>query len=400
MSDKRLIRVPRAGHRLPPFDSDFVHIEVLSGIVLAVATVAALVLANTVTAGYEAFWHRTVTLGVGDVSIEDDLRHWVNGGLMTLFFFVVGLEVKRELVVGDLRDRRAAALPVAGALGGMLVPAAIFVVVNLGGAGVDGWAIPMATDIAFALAVLAIVGSKAPKELKLFLLTLAIVDDIGAIVVIALFYGDGIQPEWLLGAAATVGVIVVLRRAGVAHPAWYLLPGVVLWVCTFESGIHATIAGVILGLLTPTGQMGGREVLTALEDGLHPWSSFVVVPIFALANAGVVLDSASIEAAATGAVAWGIVLGLVVGKPVGIMTGVAIAVRLRIGALPAGVRLKHLSGISLIAGIGFTVSLFVADLSFEGALLGEAKVAILTASALAAALGSLLVRLTVPADWD
>ena len=258
----------------------------------------------------------------------------------------------------------------------------------------------MATDIAFALAVLAIVGSKAPKELKLFLLTLAIVDDIGAIVVIALFYGDGIQPGWLLGAAATVGAIVVLRRAGVAHPAWYLLPGVALWVCTFESGIHATIAGVILGLLTPTGPVGGREVLTALEDGLHPWSSFVVVPIFALANAGVVLDSASIEAAATGAVAWGIVLGLVVGKPVGIMTGVAVAVRLRIGALPAGVRLKHLSGISLIAGIGFTVSLFVADLSFEGALLGEAKVAILTASALAAALGSLLVRLTVPADWD
>jgi len=399
MSDKRLIRVPKAGNRLPPFDSDFVHIEVLSGIVLAAATVAALVLANVATTGYEEFWHRTLTLGIGDLSIEEDLRHWVNDGLMAIFFFVVGLEIKRELVVGDLRDRRAAALPVAGAVGGMLVPAVLYVVVNLGGSGIDGWAIPMATDIAFALAVLAIVGSKAPKELKLFLLTLAIVDDIGAIVVIALFYGDGIQPGWLLGAVVSVAVMLAMRRVA-AHPAWYVLPGALLWVCMFESGVHATIAGVILGLLTPTGEVGGRPVLTIMEDGLHPWSSFVVVPIFALANAGVVLDGASIEAAATGAVAWGIVLGLVVGKPVGITAGVVLALRLRIGALPAGVRLRHLSGVSLIAGIGFTVSLFVADLSFEGALLGEAKVAILTASVLAALLGSLLVRLTVPADWD
>ena len=399
MSDKRLIRVPVGGRRLPPSGSDFVQIEVVSGIVLAMATVAALVLANVATVGYEEFWHRSLTIGIGDLAIEEDLRHWVNDGLMTIFFFVVGLEIKRELVVGDLRDRQAAALPVAGAIGGMLVPAAIFVAVNLGGPGIDGWAIPMATDIAFALAVLAIVGSKAPKELKLFLLTLAIVDDIGAIVVIALFYGDGIQPAWFLGAAAAAVVMVAMRRV-VTHPAWYLVPGLVLWVCTFESGIHATIAGVILGLLTPTGKVGGREVLIGLEDRLHPWSSFLVVPIFALANAGVVLDGAGIEAAATGAVAWGVLLGLVVGKPLGIMTAVAVAVRLKIGALPAGVRLKHLSGISLIAGIGFTVSLFVADLSFEGALLGEAKVAILTASALAAALGSLLVRLTVPADWD
>jgi NhaA family Na+:H+ antiporter len=282
----------------------------------------------------------------------------------------------------------------------MLVPAAIFVAVNAGGVGIDGWAIPMATDIAFALAVLAIVGSKAPKELKLFLLTLAIVDDIGAIVVIALFYGDGIQPGWLLGAAATVVLIMVMRRASVVHPAWYVLPGVVLWTCTLESGIHATIAGVILGLLTPTGSVGEREVLTDLEDGLHPWSSFLVVPIFALANAGVVLDRAGIDAALTGAVAWGIVLGLVVGKPVGIMAGSAIALRLKVGTLPEGVLLRHLTGISLIAGIGFTVSLFVADLSFEGALLGEAKVAILSASALAALVGSLLVRATVPDSWD
>ena len=352
------------------------------------------------TVGYEEFWHTSLRLGVGDLAIDESLQHWVNDGLMTLFFFVVGLEIKRELVVGDLRDRQTAALPVAAAIGGMVVPALIFVALNLGGAGIDGWAIPMATDIAFALAVLAIVGSKAPKELKLFLLTLAIVDDIGAIVVIALFYGEGIDLRWLAGTAAVIVVIALMRLAAVAHPAWYVLPGVALWIVTFESGVHATIAGVILGLLTPTGPVGGREVLTDLEDGLHPWSSFLVVPVFALANAGVVLDHASLEAAVTGTVAWGVLLGLVVGKPLGIMTASALAVRLRVGVLPDGIRLRHLAGVSLIAGIGFTVSLFVADLAFEGGLLGEAKVAILAASLVAAVGGSFLVRATVPESWD
>ena len=399
MADKHLIRVPGA-RRLPPLGTEFVHVEVLSGIVLALATVVALVLANVATAGYEEFWHTSLKVGVGDLAIDETLQHWVNDGLMTLFFFVVGLEIKRELVVGDLRDRQTAALPVAAAVGGMVVPALIFVALNLGGEGIDGWAIPLATDIAFALAVLAIVGSKAPKELKLFLLTLAIVDDIGAIVVIALFYGEGIDLRWLAGTGAVIVVIVLMRLASLVHPAWYVLPGVALWVVTFESGVHATIAGVILGLLTPTGPVGGRQVLTDLEDTLHPWSSFLVVPVFALANAGVVLDRASLEAAVTGTVAWGVVLGLVVGKPLGIMTSSALAVRLRIGVLPAGVALRHLMGLSLIAGIGFTVSLFVADLAFAGELLGEAKVAILAASVLAAAGGSILVRSTVPESWD
>ena len=220
MADKHLIRVPGA-RRLPPLGTEFVHVEVLSGIVLALATVVALVLANVATAGYEEFWHTSLKLGVGDLAIDETLQHWVNDGLMTLFFFVVGLEIKRELVVGDLRDRQTAALPVAAAVGGMVVPALIFVALNLGGEGIDGWAIPMATDIAFALAVLAIVGSKAPKELKLFLLTLAIVDDIGAIVVIALFYGEGIELRWLAGTAAVV-VVIALDAAGLTGP-----PGVV-----------------------------------------------------------------------------------------------------------------------------------------------------------------------------
>ena len=390
---ERKVWVPRAGRRLPPYGSDFVHVEVLSGIVLLGATVVALVWANLDPSGYEDLWQTELPRHL-------DLRHAVNDGLMVFFFFVVGLEIKRELVVGDLRDRRSAMLPVAAAIGGMVVPAAIFLALNAGGDGADGWAIPMATDIAFALAVLAIVGSKAPRELKVFLLALAIVDDIGAIVVIALFYAEDISLTWLLGAGATVLAVVAMRRAKVTQPLWYLAPAVVLWFSTYESGVHATIAGVVLGLLTPTGEVSGRQVLAELEDRIHPWSSFVVVPLFALANAGVVLRADTLDAAATGAVAWGVGLGLVLGKPLGILGGSALAVRLGVARLPASLRLKHLSGVALIAGIGFTVSLFVADLAFEGVLLGEAKVAILAGSLVAALGGSLLVRLTVPADWD
>jgi NhaA family Na+:H+ antiporter len=351
--------------------------------------VAALVWANVADVAYEDFWHV-------DLPLDLDLRHFVNDGLMALFFFVVGLEVKRELVVGDLRDPRTAALPVAGAIGGMLVPAAIYLAVTAGGEGADGWAVPMATDIAFALAVLAIVGTKAPRELKIFLLTLAIVDDIGAIVVIALFYGDGLAPAWLLGAAATAVGIVAMRRAGLTNPWWFVGPALLLWLCTLESGVHATIAGVVLGLLTPTGAVGGREVLHDLEDRLHPWSSFLIVPLFALANAGVVLTSDAVDGALSSAVAWGVVLGLVVGKPLGILAASALAVRLRIATLPEGLAVRHLAGVAAIAGIGFTVSLFVAELSFEGTLLAQAKLAILAASVTAGLVGMVVIRIATP----
>jgi Na+:H+ antiporter, NhaA family len=397
MSDKRLIRLPLGlpgGHRLPPVGTAFVSIEVASGLVLALATVAALVVANVAPDAYTDFWATELTIG----PIDLDLTHWVNDGLMTLFFFVVGLEIKRELVVGDLRDRRTASLPVAAALGGMLVPAAIYAALNAGGEGEAGWAIPMATDIAFALAVLALVGDRVPRTLKLFLLTLAIVDDIGAILVIAVFYADHLEPVWLLGAAGTVVVIVALRQAGVARPVAYVLPAGVLWFCTQQSGVHATIAGVILGLLTPAEPVGGRPVLTDLEDRLHPWSSFLVVPLFAFANAGVRLGHDALEAAWSGAIGWGILLGLLVGKPLGILGASALAVRLRLGVLPQGVQLRELAGLGMIAGIGFTVSLFVADLSFEGVLLGEAKVAILVASIVAGGAGAVLVRLTADPD--
>ena len=368
MTSRRQLRLP--GDR-------FVDVEVLSGVVLGLATLAALVWANVDPSGYEDLWTTAVPLDL-------DLRHGVNDGLMTLFFFVVGLEIKRELVDGDLRDRRTAALPVAAAVGGMVVPALIYLAV----AGGDGWAVPMATDIAFALAVLAVAGSRAPRELRLFLLTLAIVDDIGAIAVIAVFYADDLEPLWLLGAAAAIGAILLFRRLGVAYVAAYALPAALLWFCTFESGVHATIAGVVLGLLTPAG-----AALVRLEDGLHPWSSFLVVPLFALANAGVVLADVS----PSGTVFWGVVLGLVVGKPLGILGASALALRLRVGALQGSLTLRQLPGVAVIAGIGFTVALFVADLSFTGDLLGQAKAAVLTASVVAAAAGALVVRRTAGA---
>jgi len=383
VSEKRQIHVPGA-RRLPPFGEDFVHVEVLSGIVLAVATLAALVWANLAEVGYEDLWHTELPLDL-------DLRHAVNDGLMALFFFVVGLEIKREVIEGDLRDRRAAALPVAGAIGGMIVPAAIYLAVNLGGDGADGWAIPMATDIAFALAVLAVVGTRAPRELKVFLLALAIVDDIGAILVIALFYAEDLAPAWLLGAMALTALIAALHRAGVSQPAVHVVLALLLWWCTYESGVHATIAGVVLGLLVPVG-----PGLRRLEDRLHPISSFAVVPVFALANAGVVLSSDTVDAALSSAVAWGVLLGLVIGKPLGILAAAALAVRLRIAALPDGLGLRHLGGVAAIAGIGFTVSLFVAELSFEGQVLGEAKLAILAASLVAGLLGALFIRVATP----
>jgi NhaA family Na+:H+ antiporter len=374
--------------------SSFVSVEVLGGIVLFSATVTALVWANVARASYADVWSTHLTIGIGGHSITEDLQHWVNDGLMTVFFFVVGLEIKRELVRGELRDPRTASLPAIAAVGGMVVPALLYLSLNAGGPGGRGWAIPMATDIAFAVAILAIAGDRVPANLKLFLLTLAIVDDIGAIVVIALFYSGTIAAGWLLGAVATVLAIVGLQRLGVHHVLAYVVPAIVLWVCVLESGVHATIAGVVLGLLTPARPLGGRETLEQLESGIHPWSSFLIVPLFALANAGVSLGGNRLEGAVDSRIAWGVVLGLVLGKPLGIVAATALGRRLKAGRLPDGVRLAHIVGAGTAAGIGFTVSLFVAELSYHGRALDHAKVAILLASTIAGALGLVVVRLT------
>jgi NhaA family Na+:H+ antiporter len=395
MAAHRHVRVPVVGRAAPPLGSEFVSLEAAGGIVLVVAAAGALVWANVDPSGYTSWWHHQLTLGPGDLAITESLVHWVNDALMTVFFFVVGLEIKRELVTGELRDRRRAALPAVAALGGMLVPAVIFVALNAGGPGIDGWAIPMATDIAFAVGVLALLGPRVPAALKLFLLTLAIVDDIGAIVVIALFYSSGVDGWWLLGALGVTVAVAVMSRLGIDHPLAYVVPGVVLWWCLHEAGVEPTLAGVVLGLLTPARPRRGVPVLERLERRLHPASTFVVVPVFALANAGVVLDGNAIDHALSSRVTLGVVAGLVLGKFVGILGASAVALRAGVGTLPDGLGLRHLAGIAVLGGIGFTVSLFITDLAFRGASIDDAKIGVLGASVVAGVLGLVVLRLAL-----
>jgi len=347
---------------------------------------------------------------------------------MALFFFVVGLEIKRELVHGDLRHARTAMLPILCALGGMVVPALLFLAFTAGGPGARGWGIPMATDIAFSIGVLALVGRRTPASLKVFLLTLAIVDDIGVILVIAVFYSSGVAFSWLGASACTVLAIVVLKRLGVRSLVPYTVLAAALWVTALESGVHATIAGVVLGLLTPArptqppsavaeaaaARLQDRHLsddsedeadetsllevssLTAeavspvarLQQRLHPYTSFVVLPLFALANAGVDLTPGTGAPSLTSPVALGVIVGLVIGKPLGILAAALLAHRLLRVPLPAHAGWVEVAGVGMLAGIGFTVSLFVTGLAFTGPLADEAKVAILVASVIAGLLGA------------
>jgi NhaA family Na+:H+ antiporter len=371
---------------------DFLHDEAAGGIVLVACAIAAVVWANSPWADtYASFWGHYLTLGWGPAALTEDLQHWVNDGLMALFFFVVGLEIKRELAVGELHDPRAAALPAAAALGGVLLPAAIFLVLARGEA-MSGWGIPMATDIAFAAGVLALLGDRVPGGAKLLLLSVAIVDDIIAITVIAIFYTDAVSLLWLAVAVVGLGAVLVLRQLGFAAIWPYVLVGIVVWVATLESGVHATIAGVALGLLTPAGDVGGRNVLSLLEHRLHPWSAFLIVPLFALANAGVDFRGGLLGEAASSSLTWAIVLGLVVGKILGISAAVWLAIRTGLGKLPQGVQPAQVVGVAAVAGIGFTVSLFIADLAYDDAALTEiAKVGIFAGSLLAGAIGAALM---------
>jgi Na+:H+ antiporter, NhaA family len=410
--------------RLPRAVREFFETEVAGGIVLLVAAVAALVWANSPwSAAYDTLWHTELSVRLGGWGITEDLRHWVNDGLMALFFFIVGLEIKRELVAGELREWRTAALPVFAALGGMVVPALLYTAINVGGEGSPGWGIPMATDIAFAVGVLSLLGRRIAPSLTLFLLTLAVVDDIGAIVVIALFYTDQIDVGPLLIAGGLLATMVVLRLAGVRWMPLTLALGIGVWLATFESGVHATIAGVILGLLAPARPLAPAEIArdwamdlqdeptaadtrtltriarstvsTAerLEHDLHPISSYLIIPLFALANAGVRLDEIRLGGDAPLRVFAGVVVGLVVGKLVGVTLGTWLAVRAGLARLPEGIGFRHITGTAAVAGIGFTVSLFIADLAFpEGTLAAAAKAAILLASVAAATIGVAVLR--------
>jgi len=311
-------------------------------------------------------------------------RHWVDDGLMVVFFFVVGLEIRREIVSGELRRPRSAALPAIAAIGGMLVPAAIYAACNAGHPGSRGWGIPMATDIAFAVGVVALAGSRLPSSLRVFLLALAIVDDIGAIVVIAVIYSTDVHVWSLVAAAGLLAVVVALRDSVAARLPVFLLLGFGVWLAIYDSGVHATVAGVALGFAAPAA-LAGR-----LEQRLHPWSSYAVVPIFALANAGVTFGTGALDAPGATRVLVGIVVGLVVGKTIGISAATWLAVRAGVGVLPADATWRDVVGLASVAGIGFTVSLFVAGLAFSPGtpLEDTAKIGVLVASTAAAVIGS------------
>lgn len=406
---------------------NFLRIEAAGGLLLIVATVVALVWANSPWShSYHELLETHISLHVGDLlHLDEPIEAWINDALMAIFFFVVGLEIKRELVAGELRDPRAAALPAIAAIGGMVVPALVFVAFASGGIGAAGWGIPMATDIAFAVGVVSLLGNRVPGAMKVFLLTLAIVDDIGAIAVIAIFYTEDLSTDWLLIAVGLTVLVVLMRLMRIWYIPVYVLVGFFLWLAVFESGIHATIAGVVLGLLTPAVPLQGEtpnddvhvgaaisgranatvvrranfelkeqvSVAERLESMLHPFSSFLIIPIFALANAGIEISSDSLSNALSSDVTLGVVFGLVVGKLVGVSFATWIAVKTGISRLPRGASFTHVVGLAAIAGIGFTVSLFIAGLAFpagSGAI-DEAKLGILAASLLAAVFGSLIL---------
>lgn len=367
----------------------FLRTEAGGGFALLVGAFVALVWVNLIDAeSYGSFWSTEIRIGVGNVSITETLGHWVNDGLMTLFFFLITLEIKRELVTGDLREPKAAALPILAALGGVLVPIAIFLVLAGGAIDAKGWGIPMATDAAFAIAVLAILGDRVGIGVRLFLVTLAVVDDVAAIGVIAVAYVGEISTGWLALAAAGLCLVALMRILGVSRILLFVPIGLLVWLATLESGVHATLAGVALALLTPARPVGGRKVLEQLEDGLHPYVSFLVLPLFALANAGVELGGSALSDDDGKRVAIAVAVALVVGKLTGIAGATFLALRLRLGSLPQGVDARGALGAAALAGIGFTVSLFITPLAYPGPpLLEGAKIGILGGSVVAAILG-------------
>jgi NhaA family Na+:H+ antiporter len=373
--------------------TDFLDDEVWGGLLLLAAAIAALVWANSPwSESYFDLWHTHLNVGIGDAAIDLDLHGWVNDLLMALFFFVVGMEIKRELVTGELQDRRAAALPVIAAAGGVALPALIYVLIAGGGEAGRGWAIPAATDIAFAVGVLALLGPRIGSGVRLLLLSVAIVDDIIAIAIIALFYADGLSLVWVAVAIAGLLAVVLFQRLGVARVWAYAPLALIVWIAVYESGVHATIAGVALGLLVPARPFRGRDVHSFLEHRLHPVSAYLVVPLFALANAGVDFGGGVLGDALESSVTWAVAVGLVVGKLLGISGATLLALKLRIGTLPEGMRRSQIFGVGALGGIGFTVSLFIADLAFADPLLTDAaKVGIFLASLTAGILGTILL---------
>lgn len=382
----------RAARRVMAPIERFLAIEAASGILLLLVSLVALVWANSpLRESYAALWHTPFAMELGTLRFERDLHFWINDGLMTLFFFVVGLEIRREMHGGELSSLRRAALPLLAALGGMLVPAAIYALQNLGRSSMSGWGVPMATDIAFAVGVLGLLGKRVPPALRVLLLALAVIDDIGAIIVIAVFYSSGLVVAGFAVFAGAVVVIFLMQKFGVSSPLAYVLPSVVAWAGMYAGGIHPTLAGVVVGLLTPvTAWYGDQSPVDRLLHALHGSVAFLIMPVFALANAGVGLGSATFE----GDGAWtfvGIAAGLVIGKPLGIVGFSWLAQRVGLVTFPRGITLVHMTVVGIVAGIGFTMAIFIAQLAFvPGPLLETAKLAVLCASGTAAGFGLLL----------
>jgi NhaA family Na+:H+ antiporter len=409
----------------------FLHVEATSGIFLLACALVALSLANSVFAEtFLAFWKLPFGFAIGDYQFEHSLKHWINDGLMAIFFFLIGLEVKREIVLGELRELRSAALPIAAAIGGMVVPAGIYLTLQLGEEGQRGWGVPMATDIAFVVGCMAVLGRRIPAALRVMLLSIAIVDDLGAILVIALGYTEKLQMAWLAAGLVGIGIVLLMQRAGVRSIGMYTLIGAAIWLGFHESGIHATIAGVALGLLTPARpylerSVGGeilrnasevlhggsweqeshraekvgkyrrvtRETISPLEYliyTLHPWVAFFIMPVFALANAGVQFQAADVISP----VAVAVILGLAVGKPAGILLASWLSLKIGLARFPEGVSWRELAGGGFLAGIGFTMALFVASLAFADDIsLNSAKVGVLCGSLASAIIGIAILTL-------
>jgi NhaA family Na+:H+ antiporter len=419
---------------------EFFHKEASSGLLLMACTVIALALANSpLSPLYDSVLNHKFTVGSGLFAVSHSLQHWINDGLMALFFFMVGLEIKREILVGELADRRQAILPIAAAIGGMIVPSLIYVAINNGTDAISGWGVPMATDIAFAMGVLALLGKRIPRPLVGFLLALAIVDDLGAVLVIAAFYTDQINGLALLFAGFAFVMLIIINIAGIRRPLPYVIFGIFLWLGMLESGIHATLAGVLTALTVPANSLckatpfikGMRQLnsqfegteqkhknimqnieqqkilqsmenyihsmespLQRMEHNLHIWVSFLIIPIFALANAGIPIDISTLGQTFSNPVTIGVMLGLIGGKLIGIFLFSWLVLKSKLSRLPKGVTMPQIASVSLLAGIGFTMSIFIGGLAFtDNSHLLNAKIGILTASLIAGIAGYISLRL-------
>ena len=372
---------------------DFLKQESAGGIVLMIAAALALILANSFAASYyQGALATPIDVTVGGQGVQKSALLWINDGLMALFFLLVGLEVKREVLTGQLSSWRQASLPMFAAIGGMALPALVFVAVNLGSPeNLRGWAIPAATDIAFALGVLALIGKRAPVALKSLLLAIAVIDDIGAIAIIAIFYTPGVDVGALGAAAVLLGILFVVGRFRVGSAIPYVVFGIALWYFVLKSGVHATLAGVALAMTIPLNDRRGNSVLEHMEHALHPWVAFLVVPVFALANAGVVFEGMEASALLE-PLPLGIALGLLIGKQLGIFGFAWLAVKLGISGLPRGIGWMQIWGLSLIAAIGFTMSLFIGNLAFATPeQINAVKLGVLSGSLVAAIAGVVIL---------